>query len=100
MEKSQFTDEQIIGILHKAERGETSIAAICRDAGITQTTFYRWRKRFGGMNVSEARRLRELEKENTQLKRLLAQRDLEVDVIKELLSKKGEALLKSGRVRP
>ena len=100
MEKSQFTDEQIIGILHKAERGQTSIAAICRDAGITQTTFYRWRKRFGGMNVSEARRLRELEKENTQLKRLLAQRDLEVDVIKELLSKKGEALLKSGRVRP
>ena len=88
MEKSQFTDEQIIGILHKAERGETSIAAICRDAGITQTTFYRWRKRFAGMNVSEARRLRELEKENTQLKRLLAQRDLEVDVMKELLSKK------------
>jgi putative transposase len=85
---SQFSAEQIIAILQEAERGEQSVGALCRQHGIAETTFYRWRKKFGGMTTSEAQRLRELEKENSRLKRLLAERDLEVDALKDLLAKK------------
>ncbi len=88
MRASQFSDEQIIQILQTAERGEQSIEAICRAHGITEPTFYRWRRKFGGMTVAEMQRLKELEKENARLKRLLAERDLEVDALKELIAKK------------
>ena len=88
MQASQFSAEQIIAILQEAERGEQSVGALCRQHGIAETTFYRWRKQFGGMSTSEAQRLREVEKENGRLKRLLAERDLEVDALKELLAKK------------
>ena len=88
MKRGQFPQEQIVAILHEAERGETTIGALCRDKGITEVTFYRWRKAYGGMTVSEASRLKELEKENARLKRLLAERDMEVDVLKEFLQKK------------
>lgn len=88
MKQGQFSQEQIVAILQEAEKGEITIEALCRDKGITQTTFYRWRKIYGGMNVSEAQRLKELEKENARLKRLLAERDLEVDLLKEYLAKK------------
>jgi putative transposase len=88
MKASQFSDEQIVQILQEAERGERSIGTICRAHGITETTFYRWRRKFGGMTISEVQRLKELEKENTRLKRLLAERDLEVDALKELIAKK------------
>ena len=88
MKQGQFSQEKIVGILHQAEKGETTIQAICREHGITEPTFYRWRKMYGGMSVSEASRLKELEKENARLKRLLAERDLEVDVLKEYLAKK------------
>ena len=88
MKASQLSDEQIIHILQEAERGERSIGAICRAQGITETTFYRWRRKFGGMTVSEVQRLKELEKENARLKRLLAERDLEVDALKEVITKK------------
>ncbi len=88
MQKSQFTDAQIVAILQQAEKGEQTIAEVCRQHNIAENTFYRWRSRFGGMNVSEAARVRELEKENARLKRLLAERDLEVDIIKEFLQKK------------
>ena len=88
MKASQFSSEQIINILEPAERGEQTIGTICREHGITETPFYRWRKKFAGMTVSEAQRLRELEKENTRLKRLLAERDLEVDALKEFLATK------------
>jgi putative transposase len=88
MKKSQFTDEQIVAILQEAEKGEKSIGDLCRDHQVAEATYYRWKRRFGGLDVSEAQRLRELEKENARLKRLLAERDLEVDLMKELLSKK------------
>jgi len=88
MKRGQFSQEQIVAILHEAERGEQTIGALCRDKGITEVTFYRWRKAYGGMTVSEASRLKELEKENARLKRLLAERDMEVDVLKEYLQKK------------
>lgn len=88
MKQGQFSQEQIVAILQQAERGEQTIQAICREHTITETTFYRWRKIYGGMTVSEAHRLKELERENSRLKRLLAERDLEVDALKEYLAKK------------
>ena len=88
MKASQHTAEQIIKILEQAEKGDQTIGAVCRTNGITETTFYRWRKQFGGRTFAEAQRLKELEKENTRLKRLLAERMLEVEALKELLGKK------------
>ncbi len=88
MQKNQFTDEQIVAILQQAEKGEKTVAEVCRQHNVSENSFYRWRTRFGGMNTSEAARVRELEKENARLKRLLAERDLEVDIIKEILQKK------------
>ncbi len=88
MQKNQFTDAQIVAILQQAEKGEQTIAQVCRQHNVSENSFYRWRSRFGGMTAQDAARVRELEKENTRLKRLLAERDLEVDIIKELLQKK------------
>jgi putative transposase len=88
MKQGQFSQEQIVTILQQAEKGEQTVEALCREHNLTQTTFYRWRKIYGGMNVAEAQRLKELEKENARLKRLLAERDLEVDLLKEYLAKK------------
>ena len=88
MKQGQFSQEQIVAILQQAEKGETTIQAVCREHGLTETTFYRWRRIYGGMTVSKAHRLKELEKENARLKRLLAERDLEVDALKEYLAKK------------
>ncbi len=88
MKHNQFSQAQIIAILHQAEAGQSSIRDLCREHGITQTTFYRWRRQFGTMTVSEAQHLKELERENARLKRLLAERDLEIDALKAFLSKK------------
>ena len=88
MKKGQFTEEQIVRILQQAERGEHTIGAICRQHGIAENTFYRWRQKFGGMGIAETQRLRELEKENARLNRLLAESRLELDAAKELLAKK------------
>jgi putative transposase len=89
MKAGQFTNEQIVAILQEAEKGEKPILALCKDKGISEATFYTWRKRFGGLQTRDVQRLRELEKENARLKRLLAERDLELDVVKEALSKNG-----------
>lgn len=88
MQKNQFSDEQIVAILQQAEKGDKTVAEVCRQHNVSENSFYRWRTRFGGMNTHEAARVRELEKENARLKRLLAERDLEVDIIKEILAKK------------
>ena len=87
MKQKQFSDAQIVAVLQQAEQGDKSISALCREVGIADVAFYRWRSKFGGMQVKEAQRLRELEKENSRLKRLLAERDLELDVVKEALTK-------------
>jgi putative transposase len=92
MKPTQHTAEQIIRILEQAEKGAQTVAAICREHGIAENTFYRWRKAYGGMSVSEVQRLKELEKENARLKRLLAERMLEVDALKELLAKKSPTI--------
>jgi putative transposase len=87
MKQGQFSQEQIIRILEQVETGQTTIQALCRQHNISEVTFYRWRKKYAGMSVPQAHRLKELKKENTRLKRLLAERDLELDAVKELLAK-------------
>src|SRR5919202_1458721 len=89
MKSAQYTAEQIIKILDQAKKGEKPVAAICREHGIVEATFYRWRSAYGGMALPELQRLKELEQENALLKRLLAERMLENDLLKELLEKKG-----------
>jgi len=88
MKKKRFSDEQIVAVLREGAAGGTTIGEVCRKHGISEPTFYVWRRRFGAMPESEVRRLRELEKENARLKRLLAERDVEIDVMKEFLQKK------------
>jgi putative transposase len=86
--KKRFTEEQIVAILREAESGDKTVAELARSHGVSEPTIYGWRRKYGGMEQTEVRRLRELEKENSRLKRLLAERDVEIDVIKELLKKK------------
>jgi putative transposase len=86
--KKRFTEEQIVAILRAAESGDQTVAELARHHGISEPTFYTWRRKYSGMEQAEVRRLRELEKENARLKRLLAERDVEVDVLKECLKKK------------
>ncbi len=88
MKTSTHTPEQIIKIIEQSEKHEQSVAAICREHGISEATFYRWRKSYSGMSLSEVQRPKELEKDNSRLKRLLAERVLEIDLLKELLQKK------------
>jgi len=88
MKKGQYSDEQIVAILQQAERGEKTVALLCQEHNVSENTFYRWRQRFGGSAPGDVARTRELEKENVRLKRLLAERDLENDILKELLAKK------------
>ena len=87
MKTGQFTDEQIVAILQAAQKGDKTVVALCKEHGISDATFYLWRKRFGGMQVKDAQRLKELERENSRLKKLLADRDLEIDCLKEVASK-------------
>jgi putative transposase len=87
MKAKRFSEEQIVKILREAETTEGTIGEVCRKYGISEFTFYRWRRKFQGLSVSEARRLRELEKENTRLKTIVANRDLELEAVKEWMRK-------------
>ena len=87
MKKSRFCEEQIIAILREQEQG-VSTAEVCRRHGISSATFFKWKARFGGMDVSDARRLKVLEDENAKLKNLLAEAMLDVAMLKDLNSKK------------
>jgi putative transposase len=87
MKHSRLTEEQIIGILKEQEAG-VSVAELCRKYGMSDASFYKWKARYGGLEVSEARRLKSLEDENMRLKRLLADAMLDNAALKELLGKK------------
>jgi putative transposase len=87
MKRTRFSEEQIIGLLKEHEAG-VKTADLCRKHGISEATFYNWKSRFGGLEVSEARRLRALEGENAKLKKLLAEAHLDNAALKDLLTKK------------
>jgi len=87
MKRKRYTEEQIISILKEYEAG-ASVPELSRRHGVAENTLYRWKSKFGGMEVSEAKRLRELEAENARLKRLLAEAELDKAALKEIASKK------------
>ncbi len=87
MKRARFSEEQIIGILKAAEAAE-NIREVCREHNITEQTFYRWRRKYGGMEASEAKKLRELERENGELKKMVAELSLDNRMLKDLNSKK------------
>ncbi|KAF0112923.1 MAG: hypothetical protein FD150_2213 [Rhodobacteraceae bacterium] len=86
MKPSRFTEEQIIGVLKEHQAG-LSATELCRKHGISDATFYKWRSKYGGMEVSEAKRLKQLEDENAKLKKLLAESMMDVSTLREMLGK-------------
>lgn len=87
MKKTRYTEEQIAFALKQAETG-TRVEEVCRKMGISEATFYNWKKKFGGMGVTELRRLRQLEDENQRLKRLVADLSLDKEMLQEVIKKK------------
>ncbi|WP_395143575.1 transposase [Armatimonas sp.] len=87
MKAGQFSNEQIVAILQEVEKGEKTVTQLAQEKGVSDATIYAWRKKFGGLATRDTTRFRELEKENARLKKLLAEKVLENDVIKEALSK-------------
>ena len=87
MKKSKFTDSQIIAILNQAEAG-TPVPDLCREHGVSNATFYKWRAKFGGMDASLMARMKDLEEENRRLKKMYAEERLKAEIIQEAMSKK------------
>jgi putative transposase len=87
MKKTRFTEAQIIGILNEQEQG-IKVSDLCRKHGISDATFYNWKSKYGGMKVDELKRLRELEQENARLKKIIANQSLDIDIMKDVISKK------------
>jgi len=87
MKKTKYTDEQIAYALRQAETG-TAVAEVCRKMGISEATYYNWKKKYGGLGVSELRRLKQLEEENARLKRMVADLSLDKQMLQEVLQKK------------
>ncbi len=86
MKKTRFTDEQMVKMLREADR--TSVSEVAKKHGVSDQTLYNWRRHFGGLDPSDVKRLRQLEQENNRLKKLVVERDLEIEVMKEIAAKK------------
>ena len=99
MKKSKFSEEQIVRILQEAASGQKTQAQVCKDHGVSVNTFYIWKRKYSGLQTEDLRALRELERENAQLKRLLAERDLEIDAVRALFRKNGLPLPNPSRER-
>lgn len=87
MKKSKFSEEQIAFALRQAESG-TTVAEVCRKMGVSEATFYNWKKKYGGLGVAELRRLKQLEEENARLKRMVADLSLDKQMLQEVIQKK------------
>jgi putative transposase len=85
MKKKRFSEEQIVRILRQRQQNGQTVESVCKEFGISEQTWYRWNRKFSRMDVPDVRRLRELEKENSRLKRLVAERDLEIDAMKDVI---------------
>jgi putative transposase len=96
MKKKNFSETQIVSILRQQEAGKT-VKEICREQGISDATFYNWKAKYGGMEVSDVKRMKELEEENGRLKRIVANLTLENDAIKTVLEKKYGGLTTNGK---
>lgn len=83
----RYTEEQIIAILNEVESGK-SVSQVCRDKGVSEQTVYRWKQRYGGMNIDELKKMKALEEENQRLKRIVASQALDIDILKEINAKK------------
>jgi putative transposase len=88
MKQSRFTEQQVVRILAEGDKGEKTVTDICREHGISTATYYNWRRRFRGMGVDEVREYRKLKRENARLKKLLADREIEIDALQEVVRKK------------
>jgi putative transposase len=91
VKKSKFKDSQIVGMIKRAQAGEP-VASLCREAGISAATFYKWRSRYGGMDVPMLARVRELEEEKRRLEKMYAESQMGSAILKEALAKNGEAI--------
>jgi putative transposase len=96
MKKKRFSEAQIVSILHQQETGK-SVKDISREHGISDATFYNWKAKYGGMQVSDVKRMKDLEEENSRLKRIVANQTLEIDAIKTVLEKKYGGLTTNGK---
>jgi putative transposase len=96
MKKKRFTETQIVSILHQQEAGK-SVKDISREHGISDATFYNWKAKYGGMQISDVKRMKDLEEENARLKRIVANQTLEIDAIKTVLEKKYGGLTTNGK---
>ncbi|GGI86414.1 MULTISPECIES: transposase [Deinococcus] len=88
MKTRQFSEDQIVKLLQDAKKGDKSVEELCRDLGCSTASFYAWKKKYGDTNVDEARRLRQLEKENARLLRIVGQQRLEIDAMRDVIQKK------------
>lgn len=91
MKKSRYTDAQIMGILRQADSG-VPVASLCREHGMSSASFYKWRAKYGGMDASKMRSLKELEDENRRLKRMYADLSIQTEIVKDALQKSGKAV--------
>ena len=91
MKKSRYSEEQIIGVLKQLEAGQ-KVSEVAREIGVSEATLYQWKSKYGGMDVNEARRLRELEEENRRLKHLVADLSLDKEMLKSVIRKNGWSL--------